>query len=193
MQKAPEEIDRRVVPRWRHFSETSAVELESAHSQTPGRVGTQDIVALAERKWELNPSIENAAELVGAAVLFGRSNQSGLAARQILQSGEATNSVSAMAHSHLAEGTSTDKTIDTSDPEKIRKRIKSIRSILKDYPRNSILQVEVARAYVTLGQLEAATRNIDVALGAQEENRFVVRSAVRFFVHIKDWEEHTML
>jgi tetratricopeptide (TPR) repeat protein len=49
--------------------------------------------------------------------------------------------------------------------------------------------VELARIYTILGQLEKANRAIDAALKLAPENRFTVRSAARFFVHVDDPEK----
>ncbi|WP_307075994.1 hypothetical protein [Arthrobacter pascens] len=55
-------------------------------------------------------------------------------------------------------------------------------------PRNPTKWVDLALAQTLLGQPDKARRSIVTALALAPVNRFVLRSAVRFFIHIEDPE-----
>jgi len=69
------------------------------------------------------------------------------------------------------------------------RQIREMKEEIALYPRNAILYVELARAYVSLGQHDKAKKAFHVALSIAPSNRFVLRSAVRFFVLDQDVEK----
>jgi tetratricopeptide (TPR) repeat protein len=54
---------------------------------------------------------------------------------------------------------------------------------VREYPRNAFAWADLARLYASSGQLVKAHHAIDVSTILAPENRFVLRSAARFFVH----------
>ncbi|MES2340851.1 MAG: tetratricopeptide repeat protein, partial [Pseudomonadota bacterium] len=66
--------------------------------------------------------------------------------------------------------------------------IASLKLDRNSYPNSPILYVELARNYVSLGQLKQAARAFRRALALAPHNRYVLRSAVRFFIHSNDPE-----
>jgi tetratricopeptide (TPR) repeat protein len=79
----------------------------------------------------------------------------------------------------------------TSSPTfaELSKMVSRLRTRLREMPRNPTLFVDLARVYILLGQAEQATRAMRTALGLAPENRFVLRSAARLFLHIKEPEK----
>jgi len=57
-----------------------------------------------------------------------------------------------------------------------------------DEPRNPILRIDLAWLYTILGLSAKAVQHLEIALSLAPSNRFVVRSAARFFVHEGDPE-----
>lgn len=54
------------------------------------------------------------------------------------------------------------------------------------HPRNAYAWVDLARLYTILGQTSSADRAIRIAISLAPEDRFVLRSAARYFVHMDD-------
>jgi len=63
------------------------------------------------------------------------------------------------------------------------------KKMLSAHPRDAIIWVERALNYAVIGQKDQAKRSILIALELAPTDRYVVRSAVRFFVHVNCWEE----
>src|SRR5262249_6318180 len=53
-------------------------------------------------------------------------------------------------------------------------------------PRDSLLLTETALIYTGIGELEAAARLIRTATALSPSNRYVLRSAARFWMHARD-------
>jgi tetratricopeptide (TPR) repeat protein len=70
-----------------------------------------------------------------------------------------------------------------------RVNLQSFKTRLSDYPKDAISWVEQARIYTSLGQRKKAYKSILVALHLAPADRFVVRAAIRFFVHYNEWHQ----
>jgi len=62
--------------------------------------------------------------------------------------------------------------------------IKQIRNCLRNQTRNSLLWLELARLHTIKGRPDKAERCILIATDLASQNRYVIRSAVRFFIHM---------
>ena len=67
-----------------------------------------------------------------------------------------------------------------------KRKIRFLRSVLRDWPRNAICWTQLALSYSRLGINKKAERCINIALSLAPHNRYVLRSASRFFVHIDE-------
>ncbi|WP_332453737.1 hypothetical protein [Chryseobacterium aquaticum] len=65
----------------------------------------------------------------------------------------------------------------------LNKMIAKTKNLTKSHLANSINWIELARLYTIRNQSEKAERCITIALNLAPNNRFVLRSAVRFFIH----------
>ena len=65
-------------------------------------------------------------------------------------------------------------------------KIHYLRNVLRDWPRNAICWTQLALSYSRLGVNKKAERCINNALLLAPNNRYVLRSASRFFVHIDE-------
>jgi tetratricopeptide (TPR) repeat protein len=61
-----------------------------------------------------------------------------------------------------------------------------LRLRLKDEPRNSIAWVDISRIYLALGHWDRAARAMRVAVSLSPDNRFVLRSAGRLYLHLDE-------
>lgn len=69
-----------------------------------------------------------------------------------------------------------------------RREIRALKLRLSLYPNNALAWIDLARLRTSRGDNEAAKRHVLTSLGLQPENRFVLRSAARFFMHVGDTE-----
>ncbi|WP_343589133.1 hypothetical protein [Flavobacterium sp.] len=63
------------------------------------------------------------------------------------------------------------------------KIISKTKNLTKNQIHNSINWIELARLYTIKNQIEKANKCVIIALNLSPNNRFVLRSAVRFFIH----------
>ena len=68
------------------------------------------------------------------------------------------------------------------------REIGAIKKNLRTYTRNPIQWMDLAYFYTGIGQNIPAKKCVDIALLLSKDNRYLLRSASRFFVHIGDWD-----
>jgi len=68
-------------------------------------------------------------------------------------------------------------------------QVRMLRGKLIEFPKNPFLYVDLARNFATLGELDKAAHALHIALRLAPENRYILRSATRFFVHANRAEE----
>jgi tetratricopeptide (TPR) repeat protein len=123
--------------------------------------------------------------LVDAAVVLGRPDIAGEAAAAILSEAPDGRHDLGLARFVLENRAAAKRGADTEISRDARhRRIAAARRSLRAYPRNPILLVDLALDYASLGQIIQAERAIRLAIALAPENRFVLRSASRFFLHI---------
>lgn len=184
--------DRRLLPRWQSSRRSiSAGELAATGSAANH---VFDGVHFEERKleWQETHSLEVAAELVGSAIVLGRTTEVEAAARVLAEAkSDVTPVLRQMALQALGQKTSHPEPglvqiADDAALDKARffERVSRLRKRLKEHPRNPLEWVDLGRLYTILGENEKAERAITVALNLAPEDRFVLRCASRFLVHI---------
>jgi len=146
-------------------------------------------------EWRATPSIDVAAELVATSVALGREAEALDAARILVRPRNgAMPLVQAMARNVLAGETQAPASKSRLAPGRIDvtviySHVSSLRSSLRQFPRNAFAWVDLARLYTVLGQLEPARRAIATGLSLSPDDRFVLRSASRFYLHYDDPEQ----
>lgn len=65
------------------------------------------------------------------------------------------------------------------------KQIARLKEYLNNYPADAIYHMEIARLYVVLGQLNKAEYHVNIAIKLDGNNRYIVRAAARFYMHLK--------
>ncbi len=185
------EFQRLIVPRWRSFRETaSAGELASVRLTGSGELTGLDIEAKAE-DWRQRRDIASATTLLEAATVSGDTAQGAEAADYLLRTDvTATAAVQFLARA-VANGLPGRPSDAVGDP---RALIGAAKWRLSQEPRDSLLWVDLARLYSTVGQHKPSMHAMEVALALAPNNRFVVRSAARLFIHSNDPERaHAVL
>lgn len=183
---------RRIIPRWRNsWVALSTGELATSRpvksNPPPGR--GQFLEKL--RLWRDESNIEFAAEVVAAGLSQGYLEESADAAEFLMdRASKVMPTVQSVAREILvrlgklpAEDTNPLEAFETST---LYGRIHRLRTALIAYPNNPVMWVDLARGYVVLGQWLQARDAMKSALILAPENRFVLRSAARLYVHIDE-------
>lgn len=132
------------------------------------------------RAWEANPAVPFAADLVGAALVLGRSEEARDAAKFLLRSGENVSPVAnRLALQVLGEIEGTGKETVPS----VATGIRTLRSLLQRVPRDPLTWLDLAWAHSANGSNDAAEKAIRAALSLAPHHRVVLRSGARFLVH----------
>ena len=190
--------ERRVVPNWRYYENTLAAgELDGW--KVPKLVRDPYSIEDYKELWQGHHSLYRAGDLLSAAITNGRENDESVkdAANYILDQGNAPTQT--MLHSALRILGSENKEATSSKVEINRLRectavndiysfIHTIRMRLHLMPYNPFLYVDLSRAYLLLGQTGKAEDAMKKALHFGADNRFVARSAARFYLHMSDRE-----
>jgi tetratricopeptide (TPR) repeat protein len=179
---------RNVIPRWRDFASTLELgELSSAASHRNFSPPKGDLQNL-EIDWQREKTLSFAADLISAAVLTGGSEVAREAAQQVHSLGLAAigEQLFALAETVLGKNSqdqSKAAVLQVYSQEELAKFIGSHRQRLSFSPRNAILWVDLSLLYAVQGLAEKARRAMVTAVGLEPNNRFVLRSAARLYIH----------
>ena len=201
-----EHKDRRVIPNWRSFGKTTTLgELNSFQLESSFPTEETSIEEYVI-DWKLNKTVIHASDLLSAAIVNNKREEKSVieAANFVIENREkATLSQLSLANAILNKPVEkdlserfTEVTLDKLptllNPEPIRIKIRETKNLLRQYPGNSILYVELSRYYSILGQEDNSIRAMKSALHLAPNNRFVLRCATRLFAHF-DSEENEYL
>jgi tetratricopeptide (TPR) repeat protein len=190
---------RRTIPRWRPWEDAVllgqadvCIKLRSPRKPNPAEVTRAKIA------WEANRSVPFAGDFMGVAYSLGEYHVAKEAAEFILK----TKSPTSKAARDLArvllskpgggDGKLFDPPLMTETDR--HQRIRKLRALLRSFPRNPLIYMDLALEYVALGQHSSAIEPVKIALALAPNCRFVLRSASRFFLHLNDPKEaHRLL
>ena len=184
---------RQVVPRWRPFQISATLgQLDASTNRRlaqPLEPAPGEIEGL-QGDWARSQTPFHAANLVDAALILGRSEVAEEAAEWLVEHGGISDVSVRLAQQVLSPSA----VVDPGDPQELtrenrHRRVASYRNRLRSFPRDSLLWVDLAREYAALGLNEPALRALRVAIDLAPNNRFVLRSASRFFLHTHDPEQ----
>ncbi len=195
-----ENKDRNVIPNWRSFDTTAKLgELSRFHLDA--KVDTTAKVDLTDLfdSWEDNQTMGLAADIISSAVILNLNSDPKLEAvsKFICDNKENASPVLLAAVKNFigsengAEELATsvnslENFLEDESRQTIFQNINFTKKRLINNPKNAILWVELARLYSILGQDKKAERSILNALQLSKNNRYVLRSIARFFVHNKN-------
>jgi len=193
MTLVPADRDRYIVPRWRRSSNAASYQELAATRQVDELVEGVDANFLArEAEFERAPGLWTAADLISAAAARGIETELVRAAASVVRSHHAPTA----ALSLLIAGPDVPTPDLTGSPARLgqlgdeaRERVRIARAELSERPRNAFRWLDLALAHVTLGNVGSGRRAIETSLALAPQNRLVLRSAARFFVHVDDPEQ----
>lgn len=180
---------RECVPRWRLSTITSDLgELDSIASAAPIVEPHAGINVLVEA-WKENGTRSFAADLVGSAFVLGIPEVSREAAEFLLTpAAGASSTVLALAQQSLSKS----KAVTSNNLVDTDHRVAAIRNLrhrLNNEPNNPLMLVDLALHYTVFAQQVPARRAMRRALALAPDDRFVLRSAARLFLHFGSAEE----
>lgn len=177
---------RHIFPRWRSFQSTAILgELTWPPIQEELDTSELDIsLANAIVEWKADPSLWKGLDLLGTATVANRLDDfAGLVAevRENPLTPDAARAFFGKSHepAQLESGDCFHLSGDA-----LRLEIRLHRHRVAFMPHDPVEWVELARGFTIAGQNEKARRAILAALQLAPENRFVLRSAARFFIHV---------
>ena len=186
-------IHRKIIPRWRD-SAVAATTGELKPLSKPIIVECSSSEELTDRigDWKENQSLAFASDLISAGVVLGveGNEEVSLAADYIRSLGFGAPTSALSLARFVSEGTHDDiqPPIDLRDEDVLqtgsRSQIQELKHRVRNYPRNALAWVDMARHYTTLGAYDQAIHSIDVGLMLAPDSRFVLRSASRLYVHL---------
>lgn len=171
---------RKMLPRWRRFQNPANLEELNSICKKPLTKGDSGEHDFAIECWRAENSLENAIELCSSAIVHGKFKDADVAASYIVENEPPSLSVAHLAQKVLHP----DRKIERMQVDDRRVEIAVLKKRSHNSPYNAAVWVDLALAYAALGQNDKAKRSIEIALSIAPHNRFVVRCATRFFVHI---------
>lgn len=173
---------RLLIPSWREFGKSYAELSPIGLFKHPVKKGDiQDYLI----EWRERKNLITSGELISSAIINGQTE-----VPEVLEAAQFVlaypNKVPSALSSVSKELLSISESLDSAPVIQfpIYARIAKLKKLLSDYPTFAVLHIEIARLYMLLGQLDIAEYHVNVALYFDSNNRFVVRAAARFFIHI---------
>lgn len=195
--------ERRLIPRWR-FSRDYGGSAEFQGDPRRANLFNPELSFLDARMrcWYDDRSIATASDAVACGLTYDECETVREPAEYLLDLGDrALPGVLRMAESIVSTGVR-DTNIDQPLPLPLNVDTKSQaaavihekRAQLRQYPRNSLAHIDMARGYAILGHTEKATDALRLALRLSPNHRIALRLASRFLVHAGDPERaHDLL
>lgn len=181
--------NRKVIPRWRDSRITIHLgELDSPTTVSAGALPEKDfLIKLAD--WHEHKSFRYAADLVSSAVVLGRHEEAKEAARYILGENKFSAAMAQLARVVLDDSHPLNPFDHYLAPVKHNwMEITAAKLRLRVDPHNALAWIDLGRHYTNAGQISKAAKCVVAALALQPNNRFVLRSAARFYIHRGDAE-----
>ena len=183
--------ERHLVPRWRSLDLShSTMELASPHSENSDNRRFPPSTDFERRllQWQATPTVLSAAELVAASIVEGREETATPAARLVVSKrSTARPLVRLLASSVLSSNVGAGDGTSIESNRQERKHIWRQRT--RTHPNNALAWVELSLCELIAGRDAAAMRAMTVALQLSPDNRHVLRSASRLFLHTGDWQQ----
>jgi len=184
---------RNVIPRWRLSRNARKFnELGSVSINTDSDIPMESTFDSLQIDFNEHRTIWHAFDLVSSAIVLNRLPEVETAINFISdnkQNEPISSSFIKVLKETNEEDISTAKSNDRPEILQIRLRISKCKKILSDDPYNSLAWIDLAFNYTLLGVTDKARRAIEVALRLNSTNRFILRSASRFYIHSGDLEK----
>jgi len=194
---------RRIVPRWRSLEvaqvtgELSLLRKASAPLPFHSKMFIDEQI----KAWTSNRDIQHAGDLLSAAYVLGLEGEFRDVAQFLLNSELDKNSAIRKVAGKIIHpernkielfADEITKVSDVLDHSKYHGEIARYRSYLRNEPKNPIAWIELGRLYSMVNLISKAEKCVQRALSLNKDNRFIVRSASRFYHHIYPLEDKAL-
>ena len=175
---------RLVIPKWLSLAEATRRRDIEIPRATPFILdpGIRQKLEEDYAEFVLMPNPLIASDLMGSAFVIGEMDLAIKAATYVKKSKLLQNPTLRLADQILNSRQDDEPKIER------RVRIAHFKKYLSEFPNNPLQWIELARLYTISGQMEKAIRATAVAIALAPSNRYIVRSAARFYIHIGDIE-----
>jgi tetratricopeptide (TPR) repeat protein len=198
-----DDYERILVPNWRSFARTVNLgELQNTFGNARSVIDYEGALIDKLDKFYSDKNLASAAEVINTAVIwndFTHNSLSEVVSFIVSHKGEVPKALMEMVHTVVyGKVSATQKELDHEsisdffafhNRHNLNKIIRSLRLKLNNQPRNPILWIELARNYSLIGLFGKAEKCIEIAMHLGINNRYVIRSACRFFAHIGDFSK----
>jgi tetratricopeptide (TPR) repeat protein len=186
-----EDIKRQVIPRWRTVrATTEAGEQVSVNPQQSTELENGVAARMAQefdlrlKEWQQEKDIPAAEELLAAAIVVGIVvDDVRAAARLVAGDDHSLRGSKDIARSILGVHNPDAHEPLSDETTKMRLEIARRKRLLRMYPRDALLLTETALQYTNLGMNDPAASLLKSAAAVAPNNRYVLRSLTRFWVH----------
>ena len=195
MISSPASKKRILVPRWRPLAATIAAGELSSPAPKGASISSGDInrqVVKRLERWRLEPAVLSAAEVLEAALVNGLDNEAIAPARLLVRPGSGATSLVRHQAARLLVRTGHAADALEALEENVSSDVATLRQRTRDCPQDALAWVELALAQVShpfrqrSDRKTPAERSISVALKLAHNNRHVLRSAARFYLHLHE-------
>lgn len=193
MASFPSNIDKRnVLPYWRSFVET----VRRGEVAALADISNVPIIPITTyvRDWNAYRSVATGGDLLSAAIMNGQIDAPTVkeAARFLLEHEDELSSQLKRSAQRVIWGVpeipKTNESVDVllNNRDDLIRKIRILKRYNQIYSRNPVAYVELASYYTQIGNIDRATEAMNIALRIAPNQRFVSRSAARFFMHIDE-------
>lgn len=187
------EEKRHVIPRWRDFQTTLKLNELNSYNTTVEKID-YDISPLLKKQyeWQKNKSLVYATDLVASALVFGKYNYAKDAAEYILNNDELVSELSIkqakiiLGEKNICSICNYKSQEDILNNNHLGGKINALKRSLYNDQYNSIVWADLSREYAIIGKINKALKCMKVALNLTPENRYILRSANRLYIHAGD-------
>ncbi|MDP9076717.1 MAG: hypothetical protein M3O71_04775 [Bacteroidota bacterium] len=189
--------ERRVIPRLRSFDLALSTGELGLNENTLKNIKVKNEQAFIEQQselWKKNKNLSFAGDILGSAYVLGVAAEFQNIAKYILDNSESELDPLTKLAARLIRPTDTFVQIDdnASIAATTRHEIRKVKQALIAEPKNPIAWMELGRLYALEGQVKKGEKAIRNALSLDKDNRFIVRSASRFYHHFKGDPERSL-
>lgn len=188
-----DDSNRQAIPRCLPYATACSLEILRINKIAEQLHGILEEDSNAIREWIEKPRLTSAIDVVAEALIVKdfSSTEARKAAKYILSKGASCSSLVRQLASHFLEVTVStwEEISEIPDRDARGREIGILRRSVRNYPVNPIAWSDLSLSYATIGKKKKAKDAMRVAMGLSKNNRFILRSASRCFMHLKDPEK----
>lgn len=183
-----DDTNRQVVPRCVTYATACSLGLLRVNRKQEQVDKTEVTDSDARKEWIENPRIAAAVDLVGEALILKdfQSNDAIKAAKYILSKAPLSSLLIRQLANHFLEAPASVwmEANQVREADADREDIARLKKSVRNYPENPLAWSDLSLSYATLGQTEKSKMAMRVATNLARNNRFILRSASRCFMHL---------